>query len=83
MHPAPSATQRSGFNTFTFDNRRTFTVAGERLYYHPSGYTGTQYAGGWAVNGGAAQWWNQVMPLSDNAHQLLRAQRLPGLDQPT
>ena len=55
-----------GFNTYTFDNRRTMTVAGERLYYHPTGYTGTQYAGGWAVNGGAAQWWNQVMPVSDN-----------------
>lgn len=55
-----------GYNTYTFDNRRTLTVAGERLRYHPSGYSGSQYAGGWAVNGGAAQWWNQILPVSDN-----------------
>jgi hypothetical protein len=56
-----------GTIVMNFDNRRTFTVAGERLYYHPSGYSGANYAGGWAVNGGAAEWWNQVLPLSDNA----------------
>ena len=57
----------SGSNSYNFNNRQTFTVVGERLSYHPAGYGGSQYAGGWAVNGGAAQWWNQVMPLSDNA----------------
>jgi hypothetical protein len=55
-----------GYNIYSFANRRTLTVAGQRLYYHPTGYTGSQYAGGWAVNGGAAQWWNEVLPLSDN-----------------
>ncbi len=47
-----------------FSNRKTLTVAGERLHYHPTGTD--NYAGGWAVNGGAAQWWNQVLPVSDN-----------------
>ena len=56
----------SGSSNHTFNNRKTMTVAGERLYYHPAGYSGSQYAGGWAVNGGAAQWWNQVLPVSDN-----------------
>jgi hypothetical protein len=51
----------------SFSNRRTMMVGGQRLNYHPSGYTGTNLAGGWAVNGGAAQWWNQVLPLGDNA----------------
>ncbi len=55
-----------GYNLYTFANRRTISVAGERLYYHPAGYSGSQYAGGWAVNGGAAQWWNQILPVSDN-----------------
>lgn len=56
-----------GTIVMNFDNRRTFRVAGERLYYHPSGYSGANYAGGWAVNGGAAEWWNQVLPMSDNS----------------
>ena len=57
----------AGYITLTFANRRTMTVVGDRLRYHPSGYGGSQYAGGWAVNGGAAQWWNQLLPLSNNA----------------
>ena len=57
----------AGTITMTFANRRTMTVVGDRLRYHPSGYGGTQYAGGWAVNGGGAQWWNQLLPLSNNA----------------
>jgi len=57
----------SGSIPVPFYNRRAMTVGGQRLYYHPTGYTGSQYAGGWAVNGGAAQWWNQVLPLGDNA----------------
>ena len=51
--------------SLTFSNRRTMTVVGDRLKYHPS--STTTYAGGWAVNGGAAQWWNQLLPLSNNA----------------
>ena len=34
---------------------------------HPGGYSGPNYAGGWAVNGGAASWWNQVLPVANNA----------------
>ncbi len=57
----------TGFITMSFNNRRVMTVVGDRLRYHPSGYTGSQYAGGWAVNGGGAQWWNQLLPLRNNA----------------
>jgi hypothetical protein len=55
-----------GSTTYSFANRKTILVAGERLNYHPAGYAGTRQASGWAVNGGAAQWWNQVLPVSDN-----------------
>ena len=41
-------------------------IVGQRLRYHPSGYSGTQYAGGWAVNGGAADWFEQVLPVRNN-----------------
>jgi hypothetical protein len=51
--------------TMTFDNRRTMTVVGDRLNYHPG--ASSTYAGGWAVNGGGAQWWNQLLPLRNNA----------------
>jgi hypothetical protein len=55
----------TGTISMSFNNRRTMTVVGDRLNYHP-GATST-YAGGWAVNGGAAQWWNQLLPLRNNA----------------
>lgn len=57
----------SGTIPLTFQRRGTMTIVGQRLRYHPSGYSGTQYAGGWAVNGGAASWYNQVLPLRNNA----------------
>ena len=41
-------------------------VVGQRVRYHPSGYGGNQYAGGWAVNGGGADWWEQVLPIRNN-----------------
>jgi hypothetical protein len=52
--------------TLTFQPRKTFNVVGERLYYHPDGYSGSQYAGGWAVNGGAADWFEQILPVPNN-----------------
>ena len=57
----------SGYITFTFQPRRTMKIVGQRLRYHPSGYSGQQYAGGWAVNGGGADWFNQILPLGSNA----------------
>ncbi|RMF43423.1 MAG: hypothetical protein D6755_10350, partial [Anaerolineae bacterium] len=57
----------SGYITLNFQQRTSLTIVGDRLRYHPSGYTGSQYAGGWAVNGGAATWLNQVLPLANNA----------------
>jgi hypothetical protein len=51
--------------TLNFRRHKTLDIVGQRLRYHPSGYGGNQYAGGWAVNGGAAQWLNQIMPLRD------------------
>jgi hypothetical protein len=56
----------SGYITLTFQTRKTMDIVGQRLRYHPSGYSGTQYAGGWAVNGGAADWFEQVLPIRNN-----------------
>lgn len=56
----------SGYLTMTFNKRDTMKIVGQRLYYHPSGYTGSQYAGGWAVNGGAADWFEQLLPIPNN-----------------
>ena len=36
------------------------------MHYHPSELSGSQYAGGWAVNGGAADWFEQLLPLRNN-----------------
>jgi len=56
----------SGTFTLNFRNRTTMRIVGERLRYHPSGYSGTQYAGGTAVNGVAASWFSQVLPIRNN-----------------
>ncbi len=56
----------SGYITLTFRRRDTLKIVGQRLRYHPSGYAGNQYAGGWAVNGGAADWYEQVLPIRNN-----------------
>jgi len=56
----------SGYLTLTFRTRDTLKIVGQRLHYHPSGYGGTQNAGGWAVNGGAADWFEQVLPIRNN-----------------
>ncbi|GAB4579111.1 MAG: hypothetical protein Fur0022_18490 [Anaerolineales bacterium] len=55
-----------GYITLTFYRRGTLDIVGQRLYYHPSGYSGDQYAGGWAVNGGAADWFEQMLPIRNN-----------------
>jgi uncharacterized repeat protein (TIGR01451 family) len=56
----------TGMMTIKFNKRSTMKIVGDRLRYHPSGYSGTQYAGGWAVNGGAADWLEQVLPIRNN-----------------
>jgi hypothetical protein len=56
----------NGYITLTFRARDTLKIVGQRLRYHPSGYSGSQYAGGWAVNGGAADWFEQLLPLRNN-----------------
>ncbi len=56
----------SGTIALNFKKQRTLKIVGQRLRYHPSGYGGTQYAGGWAVNGGAADWLEQVLPIKNN-----------------
>lgn len=56
----------SGTITLNFKPSKTMTIVGQRLRYHPSGYGGTQYAGGWAVNGGAADWFEQLLPIRNN-----------------
>ncbi len=57
----------TGYLSLNFQQRTALKIVGQRLRYHPSGYSGTQYAGGWAVNGGAANWLEQVLPLANNA----------------
>ena len=56
----------SGTVTLNFRQRDTLKTVGWRLRYHPSGYAGEQYASGWAVNGGAADWWEQLLPIRNN-----------------
>ncbi len=56
----------SGTIGLTFNPSKTVKIVGQRIRYHPSGYGGSQYAGGWAVNGGAADWFEQVLPLRNN-----------------
>jgi uncharacterized repeat protein (TIGR01451 family) len=56
----------AGTRSSTFSASRTMKIVGQRLRYHPSGYSGTQYAGGWAVNGGAADWLEQLLPIRNN-----------------
>ncbi|MCB9121932.1 MAG: hypothetical protein H6640_19585 [Caldilineaceae bacterium] len=56
----------SGTISLTFRKRDTLKIVGQRLRYHPSGYAGTQNAGGWAVNGGAADYMEQLMPIRNN-----------------
>ena len=54
----------SGDITLNFTKRKSpMKIVGQRLRYHPSGYSGTQYAGGWAVNGGAGDWYEQLLPI--------------------
>ncbi len=56
----------SGTIALTFRKRDTLKIVGQRVRYHPSGYTGSQYAGGWAVNGGAADYMEQLLPIRNN-----------------
>jgi hypothetical protein len=52
--------------TLNFQKRDSMKIVGQRLRYHPPGYSGSQYAGGWAVNGGAANWFEQMLPIRTN-----------------
>jgi hypothetical protein len=56
----------TGLINLTFHHTNPMTIVGQRLYYHPSGYSGSNYASGWAVNGGAADWYEQVLPIRNN-----------------
>ena len=56
----------SGYINLNFRRRDNLKIVGDRLRYHPSGYSGDQYASGWAVNGGAADWLEQVLPIRNN-----------------
>lgn len=56
----------NGYITKTFRKRDTLKIVGQRTRYHPAGYAGTQYAEGWAVNGGAADFLEQLLPMRNN-----------------
>ncbi|MCO6450206.1 MAG: hypothetical protein J5I90_05400 [Caldilineales bacterium] len=56
----------SGYITKTFRKRDPLKIVGQRVRYHPSGYSGGQYAGGWAVNGGAAGLFEHLLPVRTN-----------------
>ena len=53
----------SGYVTMTFRQRQGLKIISQPLDYHPAGYAGTRLAQGWAVNGGAATWFNQLLPI--------------------
>ena len=53
----------SGYVTMTFRPRENLKIISRPLDYHPPGYAGTRFAQGWAVNGGAATWFNQLLPI--------------------
>lgn len=53
----------SGTISLNFQKRDTVDVTGWPTRYHPSGYTGTQYAGSWASNGGGADWLEYLWPV--------------------
>jgi uncharacterized repeat protein (TIGR01451 family) len=55
----------SGYLSLNFSQRESMKIVGKRLRYHPAGYSGSQYAGGWAVNGGAADWYEQMLPIKN------------------
>ena len=67
-----------GHVTFRFQRRDTVEIVGQRIRYYaqydprtptPAAPTPTvtpQLAGGWAVNGGAALWYNRMLPLRLN-----------------
>lgn len=59
----------NGYITLDFRTRDSLKIVGRRLYYHPTGYTGSQYAGGGAVTGGAADWFEQMLPVRNNGVQ--------------
>ncbi len=56
----------AGYLTMTFRAREKLDVVSQRLWYHPSGYSGDQFAGGWAVNGGGADYFEQLLPIRAN-----------------
>lgn len=56
----------SGLITLNFRKRATLPTVGQRVRYHPTGYTGTEFAGGWAVTGGAADWFEQLLPVRND-----------------
>ena len=56
----------AGYVTVQFYNRDGLRIVGRRLDYHPSGYTDRRHAGGWAVNGGGASWFNALLPVRNN-----------------
>ncbi|MFZ1752252.1 MAG: hypothetical protein WAU10_00840, partial [Caldilineaceae bacterium] len=53
----------SGYVTMTFRPREDLKIISRPLDYHPPAYGGTRFAQGWAVNGGAATWFNQLLPI--------------------
>lgn len=55
----------SGFAEASFRRTAPLSIEGQRIDYHPSGYTGTRTASGWAVDGGAGTWFGQLLPVSD------------------
>ncbi len=57
----------TGYISVTFRQQKTLKVVGQRVRYHPPGYTGEEYADGWAVDGGAARYLERILPVPNGS----------------
>jgi putative cell wall-binding protein len=55
----------TGYAEAVFRNTAPLRIEGQRIDYHPTGYTSTRTPSGWAVDGGAATWMRQMLPVGD------------------
>jgi hypothetical protein len=52
-----------GTMSMNFFKRQNEPIVGWRMRYHPPGFVGNQFAGGWAVNGGGVDYLEDAWPI--------------------